>query len=212
MMPLTLAWAPPPVKGTTLVVMFAYHGRDRDSAPPNWLDRLESPASRGHRIVHRDHYANPRSFEYMRDAVLSTLVHLTRTPADLVIDRGFDVPVEAMTEGAFGRVAVADAVDPRAWRADPLVRAREYDNVLLAYPDALGLGCGAAEARALDGRTSILVLNGRRRAFRLTHAMQRRLILSRMLAHTRIAERGLALAVRPVAAVLARWDRVIARI
>lgn len=211
MMPLTLAWEPPPAEGATLVVMFAYHGRDRDSAPPNWLDRLESPASRGHRIVHRDHYANPRSFDYMRDAVVSALAHLTRTPADLVVDRAFGAAAETMTAATFGRIVVADAADAQSWRAGPLARAREYDNVLLAYPDALGLGCGAAEARALEGRASVFVVNGRRRAFRLTHGMRRRLGLSRGLAETRIVERGLAVAVRPVAALLARWDRVIAR-
>ena len=204
-MPLTLAWAPAPGRGPTLVVMFAYHGRDRDGAG---RQLLESPAAHGHRIVHRDHYANPRSFEYMLAAAVSALSHMTVQPADVVIDSRWDGAASSLNDAGFNRVVIADPLDARTWREEPLKRARDYQNVLLVYPDALGLGCGAAEARALGARTAVFVVNGRRRAFRLTHGLRRRLGLSRMLAHTRLVERALAAAVTPFAAVLAKWDQV----
>ena len=208
LMPLTLCWSPPPVAGRTLIVMFAYHGRDSDATRASWLERLESSESRGHRIVHRDHYANPRSLEYLVAMVRSVIVKLPASQqVDLMLDASFNAAADAIDRGWFGRMVSADPNQEASWTPAALGTAiNEYDNVVLVYADALGLGCSAGEGFALRGRDSILIVNGRRRAFRMTRSMRRRVALSRVLAHSRVVERCFGVAVKPIAGALAIVD------
>lgn len=202
-MTFTLTWVTPPVPGRTLFLVFAYHGRDRDRTRPSLIERLEGAGTHGHRIVHRDHYANPRTLEYQMAMVASAAAALSPdTPTAVVVDAAF---------GDAGRrfESVADLARPNLWRDTPAARARDYDNVVAVYPDALGLGCKRAEARLIRERGSILVINGRRRVFRVDASLARRLDFNRFLASTRIVERTLAVAVRPFAAALALRDLVI---
>jgi hypothetical protein len=210
--PLTLRWSPPPRAGRTLFVVFAYHGRDGDGSHRGVLERPESPAARGHRIVHRDHYANPRPLEYSMALVASAMTHTSPAAApDLVVDRQFEISIASDVTTWFGQVATANVADSREWTAGKLADAHRYDNVVLVYSDALGLGCDAGEKMALRGRDSILIVNGRRRAFRLTRALRVRLRLSRWLAHTRVVERILARCVPPFAATLAWADKALGK-
>jgi hypothetical protein len=208
--PLTLCWSPPPEPGRTLFVLFAYHGRDADHVRAFW-ERFESPALRGHRIVHRDHYANPRRVEYQLALIAEAAAHLSpgQRPT-LVVDSRFETPPDASATAPYERVD-ADVTAPAAWHHGVLAEAPAYDHVVLVYPDALGLGCDQAERAAMRGRASVFVINGRRRAFRLTPAVRRRLHIRRVLAHTRLVERGFALAVRPVGSALASIDRLMGR-
>lgn len=209
---LTLCWSPPPKPGRTLFVAFAYHGADRDGERRGLLERFESASARGHRIVHRDHYANPRSFSYVV-SMIAEAAHILSPQQlpDLVIDRRWDTPLNDDVHARFDHIATANVADPREWSVDPLTRSRTYDHVVLVYPDALGLGCEAGQQRALRGRKHVLVINGRRRAFRVGALLAARLRISRFLARTRVVERGLALLIRPLATTLAWMDRAKTR-
>jgi hypothetical protein len=209
LLPLTLGWTPPPKPGRTWFVVCAYHGRDRDAAPRGLLGRLESAEQRGHRIVHRDHYANPRPFEYQM-AMIGTATELLAAGRDAVVavDR---VLAEEAGRWSDGGIRLANVLDPAEWRSGALRRTSDYDHLVLVYADALGLGCEAVEKYALRGRSEVLVINGRRRAFRLTPALRRRLDVSRFLAQSRLVERGFAAAAGPVAATLATIDRLRGR-
>ena len=211
-LPLTLAWSPAPSPGRTLFVVFAYHGADRDAQPSRVPWRWESAAARGHRIVHRDHYANPRSLQYLVGLVgeASALLSPDRAP-DLVVDARFGAELPDRVTRAFGRVVVAEVASRQAWTRDLLGESRAYDHVVLVYADALGLGCEAGERSALADRDDVLVINGRRRAFRLDRRLRRRLALSRLLARTRIVEEMLSVLVRPFAGTLALWDRLVSK-
>ena len=195
-----------------MFLLFAYHGRDRDAAPPTWLDRLGGSGARGHRIVHRDHYANPRSLQYQVAMIAAAQARLTPDePADLVIDRALGEDVANQLAGGFGRVELAALVDPRTWRNGMATDSRSYRHVVLVYPDALGLGCENAERRMLRDRDRVLVVNGRRRVFAVTRTFAYQLDLRRWLAESRAIERVFAIAVRPIAGVLSAWDRLHAR-
>jgi hypothetical protein len=202
LMPLTVRWSPPPAAGKTLFLVFAYHGRDRDQATPSRLERLEGPGAHGHRIVHRDHYANPRTLGYQLAMVRSAAELLTPDAAPTFV---FDTALGDEVPRAGERL---DLARPRYWHDSIASRAREFQNVVAVYPDALGLGCQDAEHRLVRECGSILVINGRRRAFRVDHAMSRRMDVHRWLADTRAFERLLARAMRPYAAALALWDRM----
>jgi hypothetical protein len=207
-MPLTLCWSPPPTRGRSLFVVFAYHGRDNDGRR-TWMDRFESSAARDHRILHRDHYANPRDVPYLLGLLQAAMTQVDDADARLVIDR-------QLAEAFPGRVDLAgvefaDPLDSATWRRGALKDADAYDNLVFIYPDALGLGCERAEQYALYRRRDILIVNGRRRAFRLTASLHRRLELSRWLARTRVVERLFAAAVRPIGTMLALSDDLLRR-
>jgi hypothetical protein len=206
---LTLAWDPPPSAGATLFVVFAYHGADRDRPSHGWRAWIESEAVRAHRAIHRDHYANPRPIEYELAMVAAASRVLTpNAQPDVVIDDRFVALPPDMAE-RFSRVERAPVASADAWRRRGcLADVPRYDNVVLVYPDALGLGCQAGESAARRGARHLFVLNGRRRAFRLDAAMAARLRRSRLLAQSRIVERLLGLAVVPVGAMLATLDRL----
>lgn len=210
-MPLTLGWSPVPKPGRVLFVVFGYHGTDHDDVKRGMLERWETPSARGHRIVHRDHYANPRPLSYLAAMVGSAVGALTTAAPDLVIDRRFPDAAPVGFEPLFGVIESAEVADEAAWASGLLARLKDYDHVVLVYSDALGLGCEAGERRALDSHASVLVINGRRRAFRIDSSWSGRLRLHRFLAHTRIVERLLAVVIRPLALGLARRDRARSR-
>lgn len=204
-LPLTIRW-PHLRKGRVLFVVFAYHGRDRDDAPQGVLERRESSSDRGHRIVHRDHYANPRPFAYVLALMAAAADELCGSAPDVVIDRSWDTePGEVLSWCA--RVERADVARVDAWGQGLLASIAAYDHIVFVYPDALGLGCGAAERVALAQHASVLIVNGRRRAFRLDGVRHRQLTVHRWLAHTRIVERLLGKALNYLGEWLARRDR-----
>lgn len=208
-LPLTIRWAPTLRRGRVLFVACAYHGRDRDDAVRGVLERRESPPARGHRIVHRDHYANPRPLPYVLGLLAAGADLLCDQPPDVVIDSRWesDPPPEI---GAWCRTIVRlDVATAAAWRQAPLADLTGYDHVVLVYCDALGLGCDDGERVALARHASVLVINGRRRGFGLDGALHRRLQFHRWLANTRIVERVLAAVIQPVAVWLARRDRLV---
>lgn len=209
---LQLHWTVTPPSGRTLFVLFGYHGRDRDTEPSSWLDRIGGPNARGHRIDHRDHYANPRTLPYQVAMIAAAIERLTPdAAADLVIDSALGPDAARELAGGFGRIEVVDLVQPRMWKHNLATRSRDYDNVVLIYADALGLGCEEAERRMVRESGRVLAINGRRRAFVVDAGFSARMDLHRWLARTRIVERLLAVAVRPFAGVLGFLDRAAGR-
>jgi hypothetical protein len=207
-MSLSLQWCVPASPGRTLFVVFAYHGRDRDAQPSLWT-LGESANARAHRILHRDHYANPRTPAYQLALVAAVTEQLSPDqPPDAVIDRDLGEQFATDIAAGFGRLEMEVLIEPRLWRRGLAARAHEYQNVVLVFADALGLGCEAAEHRLLRDRRAVVVVNGRRRVFEVDAAFSRRLDWHRWLAWTRIVERGLAAGVRPLAALLATKDRL----
>jgi hypothetical protein len=206
-LPLTIRWSPTLRYGRVLFVLFAYHGRDRDERPHGFLERRESPAVRGHRIVHRDHYANPRALPYVMALAGRAAEALCDQAPDIVIDQRWDTDPSAEFAPWCRNVARADVAEETAWQHGLLADLPQYDHVVLIYPDALGLGCDGAERAALSRHASVLIVNGRRRAFRLDRSLHGQLQLQRFLAHSRLVERVLAAVIPPIAARLARRDR-----
>jgi hypothetical protein len=191
--------------GRTLFVAMAYHGNDRDLHPGFWA-RFESVPARGHRIVHRNHYANPRPAPYVFEMIAAATAEISNGLPDLVIDPGFDaLPAEILSR--FDRTVTANALLPESWRGPLLADATSYDHLVIVYTDALGLGCEQVEAQALSRKFPVLIINGRRRAFHLDGSVRGQLQISRFLAHTRIAERLMAAVLRRVGTLLAMADR-----
>jgi hypothetical protein len=206
-LPLTIRWSPTLGLGRVLFVLFAYHGRDRDARPQGFLERRESPAVRGHRIVHRDHYANPRPLPYLMAATASAAEALCDQAPDIVVDQQWDTDPSAEFASWCRNVARAEVAAETVWQQGMLANLPRYDHVVLVYADALGLGCDGAERAALSRHASVLIINGRRRAFRLDRSLHDQLQFRRRLAHSRIVERVLAAVIPPIAARLARRDR-----
>jgi hypothetical protein len=77
------------------------------------------------------------------------------------------------------------------------VPARDADEIVLLYPDAIGLGFGAIERRLPSG-VPVRVVNGRRRDFALDRRTRRALALRRALERT-MAFEAVALAAAAVA-------------
>lgn len=205
---LTLAWSPPPSPGSTLFIALAYRGRDRDNKKPNVWTGLESAANRGHRIVHRDFYANPRPFPYQVGMITAAArLMCGANDPDLAIDDGIAGNLPADIHDIFGTVERVSVTSPRDWETGILAASVRYDNIVLVFADALGLGCENIEKEARCRSGSVFVITGRRRAYRLAQIPRWRIRLSRFLAHTRIAEKVFAILVRPTAAALAACDR-----
>ena len=82
--------------------------------------------------------------------------------------------------------AAVDVGRDRDWTRD-LAAARE---IVLLYPDAIGIGFGAIERRILDAapRAEITVLTGRRRRFLLDRATRRGLLVRRFLERSMLLE------------------------
>ena len=206
-LPLTVRWPQGLRRGRVLFGGFAYHGRDRDERPRGFFERRESPGARGHRIVHRDHYANPRPLPYAMALLASAAELVSDRAPDVVIDQRWDVDPTPELASWCGTVERADVATESAWREGLLGAIERYDHVVLIYSDALGLGCADGERAALSRHASVLVVNGRRRAFHLDGTLQGQLQFHRRLAHSRIVERALAILIQPFAARLARRDR-----
>jgi hypothetical protein len=90
---------------------------------------------------------------------------------------------------------ITDAVPPGA------------DEIVLLYPDAIGLGFGAVERRLPSG-VAVRILNGRRREFALDTRTRRALRLRRLLERAMLGEALAVAAAAAVTPVLLLADRV----
>jgi hypothetical protein len=175
------------------------------------LDLVGGEALRGHRSIHRRHYANPRPLAYevsLAHRAASTMA--CEGLPDLLVDEAFASGVEGDDAAPFARVERAPLREEASQSSELLAAARSgaYGRIVLFYPDALGLGWEPLEdALVSDPQARVLAVNGRRRVLALSPANRRRLRLRRYLARTRVIEALLALLVIPVAGVLSVRDR-----
>jgi hypothetical protein len=212
----------------TLVVICAYAESLRGPEDPRpfglptaavlWgLDHLLPRRFSDHRVLHRDHFANPRPLPYLLDLVERWACDATASAApDLLVDGAHPEPGDGEFRAAFGRVERGATARFESEGVPPLLEAAfrgDYDTVVLVHPDALGLGCERLERALLsDPARRVLVVSGRRRAYALGRNARCALRLRRFLARTRLVELLAALAVWPVAGALAAFDAVRGRL
>lgn len=90
----------------------------------------------------------------------------------------------------------------------PVQEIESVDNVVLLFPDSIGLDFGIIE-RSIGSRwpaKRMFALNGRRRFFRLDAAMRRRIAVRRFLEKSRIPEAGLLVVFMVATPFLALFD------
>jgi glycosyltransferase involved in cell wall biosynthesis len=156
-------------------------------------------------------YANPRSPDYMVGAVREFLVNAGwQQMADLVADRAYEAALDDEARRLFRSVVIAPlAGTDAAARLRGATSGRRPDALLLVWPDALGFGNEAlADAALSSGIPETIVLNGRRRAFRLDARSRALLAGRRLLARLRVGEWLFALAILPVGAAFVLVDGV----
>ncbi|MGH6678955.1 MAG: hypothetical protein ACREDL_08505 [Bradyrhizobium sp.] len=149
----------------------------------------------------RDHYANPRTPESQLAMVKALLDVSKVTEAQMIFDRRLASGKWREAE----KPAESQIVDLTRWLPD----VRSVDTVVLAYPDPLGLTFGRLERRLVAaGAANVVILTGRRRLFPLSPRAIHSFRWRRLLASTRIVELLAAIAILPVAAALAGYDRL----
>jgi hypothetical protein len=210
-------FGPVRVFGRTLVVVCAYRGCARQEESPgsrlysvpfvrsvvNWLTLA---SLRSHIASLRDHYANPRPIDVQLGLVAALLGQSTAESVRTIFDIRRS-PDQSQPRPSWA--ADSEIADLASW----IPTVRDIDTTILAYPDALGLTFGRLEQRLLAaGARNIVVLTGRRRLFPLSRRAMRSFRWRRLLASTRIVELMAAIAILPVAAVLAGYDWLRARI
>ena len=190
----------PRIHGRVLVLLCAYRGGSA-ARPARGLGARILPRLRRHNAIHSDHYANPRHADYQLAAAEAALVGAAITACDWRIDQALASELPAVARAhTIIRITAAE-----------VRRGGPWDTIVLVYPDALGLSWAPLEqaARAMCG--SVVVVNGRRRAFMLTPASVRALAWRRLLATTRALELLATLALLPLAAALATFDALCGR-
>ena len=206
-------FGPVRVFGRSLIIICSYRGGAKQRA---WFGRglssvryvksvlsLATLASlRRHVAAFRDHYANPR----LLDAQLRMVRALLDQSRAEHITAIFDARL-SLDESR--RLLIGAQETQTADLASGVPITRDFDTIVLVYPDALGLTFGALERRLLAaGASNVVVLTGRRRLFPLSSRARRSFRWRRWLASTRIVELMAAMAVIPAAALLAGFDRV----
>lgn len=101
---------------------------------------------------------------------------------------------------------------PQAKLVDREMIPQSTKNVILLYPDSIGLGYGALEKKILGTFEVVTVLNGRKRLFLLTSGIRRMLFLKRFLELTFFPEIIFAPFLLVMGASLAVKDKLMARL
>lgn len=147
----------------------------------------------------RDFTAAPKPFPFMIQVVADILQHEKVDHVSIFADSSF-VPRDFIPPSwveSFKTTAIP------FWIPD----LSEYDDVLIAWPDAIGIGQHVLEKRIKMNRcTPPYVVSGRRRFFSLDEDMQRRLNWRRALARTRLADFFIGAIILPSAGILAVVD------
>jgi hypothetical protein len=164
------------------------------------VSRLTLSSLRRHIASLRDHYANPRPIDLQLGMVTALLDQSAAESVSTIFDAR-RLPDQVKLRPSWA--TEAETADLASW----VPSVRDIDTTILAYPDALGLTFGRLERRLLAaGARNVMVLTGRRRLFPLSPRTMRSLRWRRLLASTRIVELTAAIAILPVAAVLAGYD------
>lgn len=166
------------------------------------LDAVTLGRARDYRNMYRDHYANPRSADYMLGAIDAAMGALKLREQPVVITPAGT----AVGQVGRARVPIVDVTrgDAVEWRRR--VASGRHDVVVLVWPDAIGLSAERLQ-KLLSFGVPLYVLNGRRRLFRLDATMRWKIALRRYFAHTRVMELIFAATVWPIAGLCAAVDR-----
>jgi hypothetical protein len=209
-------FGPPRISGRTLLILCSYRGGVSKCEPwrasaklPRGVARILNLTTllplRAHIATLRDHYANPRSSAAQIELAKAALATGRPDAVRLIVD-----------EPLASQIASPPSIDVETQDTTILARTvpplEGVNTVVLVYPDALGLTFGRLERQLKSsGADNIVVVTGRRRLFPLTEAARRALRWRRMLASTRLVELAAVVAVIPIAAVLAVYDRLRGR-
>jgi hypothetical protein len=213
-LPLVTTGRMPPTDGAVLFILCAYPREELArragllTRMTLWgLDAVTIGRLRAHRVLYRDHYANPRPLAYLVGLVerFRRQADLRRAP-DLIIDRSFGDEAQSCARD-FAQVEIADLHDPMQSALARNATDGRYAAVILVWPDALGLGWEPLQ-RWATRLPLVIAMNGRRRAFSLDRSTRRALATRRFFAHTRLAEAIFALCAYPVAGFCALVDAV----
>ena len=203
---------PPRLVGKAKIVVCSYRGGGlktpwRSSLPGfrGIINAITLFSLREFVATYRDHYANPRSFDYQIALVRSVLDRAAFSEVDVLIDSQLGIAPDAVLLERVGRIIVESA------RSLSIKYFYGANCVILVYPDALGLSWTRLETRAMLGSETVVVVNGRRRLFTLDAVVRRSLIWRRFLANTRIFQIALGVGAIPLSAVIAMTDRLRGR-
>lgn len=187
---------------TTHFVVIGYRGRaaspDRPSLVQRILKRTPVGRWRAHCAYQAEYYANARPLAYSLESIARFCdVNEVQGPVHVAVD-------PALVEAGAQPTSTAGSLEVVA--PETAVRSPHATNVVLVYADPIGMGCETLE-RGVTGSIPVFVVNGRRRAFRLTSAMRRELAKRRFHTRWRLVELGLAIVGLPISAGLALSDR-----
>ena len=203
----------PRIAGRVLVVLCSYRGGTarklswRCPAPGDaigrrigsLIDLLTLYPLRAHAARMRDYFANPRLFGTQLDLAQAALASGQASSVHVLIDAPLVSSVPRNLPMGEGPPEIR-ALDRE------VLDLSGFDTVLLVYADPLGLSFGPLESRVLAEAPNVVVVNGRRRLFPLTHRARRALRWRRILATTRIPELAMAVAVISLSAALVAYD------
>ena len=187
-------------------VVCGYHGDDGEekfSVPRRIARRLRLNAIHDNDSRVMNFYANPRSLSYLM-ALIDEFqeTNQIRHPAQFYIDEKLGTP-DATTAASRSGARSFSVSRLEQLRGD--LRGGGYGSVVVAYADAIGLGCHPIESVARAVTDTVVIVNGRRRAFALDAPMRRALWWRRTLSRWRI-DWILALVFLPMAAFFAVKD------
>lgn len=134
-------------------------------------------------------YANPRSVSYQLGAIKEFCsINGVGENIDLALDENL-APYPAEDIDSNFKQVYKISLFPTKGLRDRL--QKQYDNIVIVYSDAIGLGCEEIE-KAIASHSSVFVINGRRRAFKLSLDFQKALNRRRFYCKWRIVEALLA--------------------
>jgi hypothetical protein len=200
----------PELNGKLLVLLCSYRGGIDNNTPFSFgasipwagpfsrlLDRLTFLNLRRFVATNRDFFANVRSVGYQISLLEESFRLMGDRPVEIRIDRNL---CEASSLERLGRISSVKSLDANSLFED----CENFANVLIIYPDALGLGWGRLEN--LLPNKNVYILNGRRRIFSLDDSTRCKLFWRRLLANTRLPEMIAGMLIIPLAAACALQD------
>lgn len=197
-------------KNETTYFVCSYRGGERATPPRHiegplgfrWLiKRLAANQLRQSIAIYRDHFANPRELDYLVALLEGEAEVAPNGAASILIDKGWQADQISRLSGRLD-YQIAD------FQQSASIDLKGADQVVVVYPDALGLGWRSLEKHLLSTGKPILVVNGRRRVFSLDRAASREMRFRRFLAETRVVELLLGVVVVGIAFVFAVYDFV----
>lgn len=205
----------PDLSGRLRIIVCSYRGGGGNPPPFSvantapWLgrfgrifDRLLLLNLRQFIASNRDFFANPRPLAYQVGLIEDLLRVSKPAQVTITLDQNLASDPACTALATCGKVEISHPDEMSH-------RSGQEDAVVIAYPDALGLGWGKLEESLIGVRA--YMLNGRRRFQPLDARTRRQLRWRRLLAVTRFPELVASLVILPVAAGLAAWDAVRGR-